>query len=200
MQRTLIIILLVAAALCIRPVKARSASPVMPEATAAHFCQLLVTNGEGAVVPLSSYIRSTMAESMDDRTMAGDSVTIEQLFCQYVFDFGGWQSLRIFPQAIDGRVVWFAPADALPASVSAEHQKYMHDVFPRLTKEVQAGNWATVDAYIDRMLQYQSSFGSSTASTPGMMPVWIAGILFLLLLVVPFVISDGKKRARESYQ
>ena len=84
MQRTLIIILLVAAALCIRPVKARSASPVMPEATAAHFCQLLVTNGEGAVVPLSSYIRSTMAESMDDRTMAGDSVTIIQYLVMLV--------------------------------------------------------------------------------------------------------------------
>ena len=198
MQRDLIIILLVAAALCIWPVKAKSASPVMPEATAAHFCQLLVTNSEGAVVPLSSYIRSTMAESMDDATLAGDSLTLEQLFCQYVFDFGGWQSLRIFPQAIDGRVVWFAPADALPASVSAEHQKYMHDVFPRMTSEVQAGNWTTVDAYIDRMLQYQSSFGSSTASTPGMAPVWIAGMLFLLLLVVPFVIRDDKKRTSES--
>ena len=80
----------------------------------------------------------------------------------YVFDYQGWQTLRIFPhQKADGIVEWYAPTDELPQDMSEEHQKYIHEVFPRLIAEIEAGNWDTADAYIDRMIQYQCQFGGS---------------------------------------
>lgn len=61
----------------------------MPQATAAHFCQLLVQTQEGRLLSLHAFLRQTSA--------ATDSLTVEQQFADYVFHYGGWQSLRIFP-------------------------------------------------------------------------------------------------------
>jgi hypothetical protein len=70
----------------------------MPQATAAHFCQLLVQTQEGRLLSLHAFLRQTPA--------ASDSLSIEQQFADYVFHYGGWQSLRIFPhQQADGSVV-----------------------------------------------------------------------------------------------
>ena len=68
--------------------------------------------------------------------------------------------MRLFPHQEDGVVSWYSAIDGLPASIDAEHQKYIREVFPRLVVEVQAGDWKTVDEYIDRMIQYQCQFGS----------------------------------------
>jgi hypothetical protein len=47
----------------------------------------------------------------------------------------------------------------LPASINAEHQKYIREVFTRLNALVQTGRWQAVDAFIDRMTRYQCQFG-----------------------------------------
>ena len=70
------------------------------------------------------------------------------------------QTLRVFPQVEQSVASWYAPTDPLPASLDAEHQKYIREAFPRLNALVQAGKWKAVDEFIDRMIRYQCQFGS----------------------------------------
>lgn len=131
-------------------------SMTLPQQQARHLCQLLVCDNENRVTPLSAYIRQQPLQQ-------SDSLSIEQLFVAYVFDYDGWQSLRVFPhQNADGTVSWYSATDTLPQDMSVEHQKYIHEVFLRIQAEIQAGNWQTVDAYIDRMVQYQCKYGATT--------------------------------------
>lgn len=156
----------------------------LPKTTAAHFCQLLVSDNKGTVTSLAVYIRQSPV------TDNHSPLTLEQQFATYVFHYDGWQTLRIFPhQGASGTTTWYAAGDALPADMDAEHQKYIHDVFPRLLKEVQAGNWSTVDAYIDRLLQYQATFGqqTTTVNQPRAYIIFIIGLLFALFLMTAFL-------------
>ena len=160
-----------------------AASTTLPQQQAKHFCQLLVCDNENRITPLNAYIRQQPLEQ-------NDSLSIEQLFATYVFNYDGWQTLRIFPHhKANGTVVWYSATDALPQDMSKEHQKYIHEVFPRLLTEIQAGNWQTVDAYIDRMVQYQCKFGTtSTGSTPSF-PVYLLVLLLILGVWVVIMVS-----------
>ena len=129
-----------------------AAPQVIPQAQASHFCQLLIADGPSV---------STLSVHAVKAILPADSLTTEQIFAGYVLLADGWQTMRIFPHQQDGVVSWYSAADALPASMSFEHQKYIREVFPRLVAEVQAGHWSTVDDYIDRMIQYQCQFGGS---------------------------------------
>lgn len=111
-----------------------TAAHVLPEATAAHFCQLMVCDNSGRIQSLRQYIHQQQA-------VPSDSLTAEQMFCIYLFDYDGWKSLRIFPHTnrqgstdkhptANHRVNWYAAADRLPASLDAEHQRYIREVFP----------------------------------------------------------------------
>ena len=152
-----------------------SARPlVLPEKQAAHFCQLLISDG-GSLLPISVHAHWTMQPE--------DSLSIEQIFAGYVLLADGWQTMRLFPHQENGAVSWYSATDELPASIDSEHQKYIREVFPRLVAEVQAGHWSTVDAYIDRMIQYQCQFGSSKLpSRPSS-----AAIIGLFLLFFSFL-------------
>lgn len=162
-----------------------AAQNTLPKETAAHFCRLLVNDDEGHVCTISNYIRT-------HQTATSDSLTLQQLFTTYVFQYEGWKTLRIFPHCTEGRVKWYAATDALPSDLDLEHQKYIREVFLRLATEVEAGNWTQVDAYINRMEQYQCRFGSSspsTFSTPLATHIpWIAVLLFLFFLFGPVLI------------
>lgn len=144
---------------------------------AAHFCRLLINDGQ-SIMPLSVHARRVIEPY--------DSMTSEQIFVEFVMRDDNWQSLRLFPHCEDdGGLVWYAPSDELPASLGAEHQKYIHEVFPRLMKEVEAENWTTVDAYIDRMIQYQCQFGGSQLPPAAPSGVIIGiFILFFTLIIV----------------
>ena len=123
---------------------------VLPQEVAAHFCQLFVADG-ASVSPLSFRARKMIQPD--------DSLSVEQIFAGYVLLADGWQTMRLFPHQENGVISWYSATDELPASIDSEHQKYIREVFPRLVAEVQAENWSTVDAYIDRMIQYQCQFG-----------------------------------------
>ena len=69
-----------------------TAAHILPEATAAHFCQLMVCDNSGRIQSLRQYIHQ-------QQTVHSDSLTAEQMFCIYLFDYDGWKSLRIFPHA-----------------------------------------------------------------------------------------------------
>ena len=115
---------------------------------------------------------------------ADDSLSVEQIFAGYVLLADGWQTMRLFPHQENGAISWYSATDELPASIDSEHQKYIQEVFPRLVAEVQAGNWSTVDAYIDRMIQYQCQFGGKKLP-PRPSSAAIIGI-FLLFPVLMF--------------
>ena len=128
-----------------------SAAPlVIPQQQAAHFCQLFVSDNSTL---------STLSRRAHQMMQSDDSLSVEQIFAGYVLLADGWQTMRLFPHQEKGVVSWYSATDELPASIDSEHQKYIQEVFPRLVAEIQAGHWSTVDAYIDRMIQYQCQFG-----------------------------------------
>ena len=157
----------------------------MPQKQSKHFCQLLVCDNENKVRTLSVYIRQQLSEQ-------NDSLSIEQLFMNYVFDYQGWQTLRIFPhQKADGSVEWYAPTDELPQDMSEEHQKYIREVFPRLIAEIETNNWETADAYIDRMIQYQCQFGGSKLpSRPSSTVIIGIFILFFIFTILAYLFKN----------
>jgi hypothetical protein len=131
---------------------------VLPQAQAAHFCQLFVADG----VSVSTLLRRAHRMTQPDDSLAqswSKGLSVEQIFAGYILLADGWQTMRLFPHQENGAVSWYSATDELPASIGSEHQKYIQEVFPRLIAEVQAENWSTVDAYIDRMIQYQCQFG-----------------------------------------
>ena len=176
--RTVPVILLIAGSASL------SASPlVIPQQQVSHFCQLFVSEG--------SSLSTLSRRAYQMISQPDDSLSVEQIFAGYVLLADGWQTMRLFPHQEDGVVSWYSADDELPASIDAEHQKYIQEVFPRLVAEVQAGNWSTVDAYIDRMIQYQCQFGGQKLpSRPS--SAAIIGI-FLIFLALIFLAHYYKK-------
>ena len=152
---------------------------VLPQKQAAHFCRLLVNDGDGHIYPLSVYAhRLTMLLCHDDHYGV---YSAEQVFTGLIFFYDDWQqermpfsngqgrmlmeelhsgqTLRLFPHTKQKKTIWYAPTDQLPASLDKEHQKYIREVFSRLNALVQSSNWKAVDEFIDRMIQYQCRFG-----------------------------------------
>lgn len=149
---TLLALLLSAGSVAVKAVP-----KTIPQAQAAHFCQLLI-NDDGKIYPLSYQAHHLLTPS--------DSLTVEQLFMTFIFHDDNWQVLRLFPHtADDGAVNWYAPIDVLPTSLGTEHQKYIREVLPRLQREVMAGNWPVVDDCIDKMIRYQCKYGGQSAQT-----------------------------------
>ena len=176
-----------------------SASPlVIPQQQAAHFCQLFVAErlrvGDGTSGMSSSL--STLSRRAHQMIEPEDSLSVEQIFAGYVLLADGWQTMRLFPHQENGAVSWYSATDELPASMDSEHQKYIREVFPRLAAEIQAGHWSTVDAYIDRMIQYQCQFGGSKLSPR---PSSAAIIVIFLLLFVISVFTLGILRKPASF-
>ncbi len=159
-----------------------SASPlVIPQKQATHFCQLFVAEG--------SSLSTLSRRAYQMISQPDDSLSVEQIFAGYVLLADGWQTMRLFPHQEKGTVSWYSAASELPSHMSAEHQKYIREVFPRLVAEVQAGHWSTVDAYIDRMIQYQCQFGGSKLpSRPFSATVIGIFLLFFMLTLKVIVI------------
>ena len=152
---------------------------VLPQAQAAHFCQLFVAENSSL---------STLSMQAHQVIQPDDSLSVEQIFAGYVLLADGWQAMHLFPHQENGMVSWYSATDELPPSMSFEHQKYIREVFPRLVAEVQAGHWSTVDAYIDRMIHYQCQFGGSKLPTR---PSSAAIIGIFLLFFASFMNVNG---------
>ena len=155
---------------------------VLPQEVAAHFCQLFVAENSSL---------STLSRRAHQMIQADDSLSVEQIFAGYILLADGWQTTRLFPHQENGAVSWYSATDELPASIDSEHQKYIREVFPRLVAEVQLEHWPTVDAYIDRMIQYQCQYGSqelpprpSSAAIIGIFLLFFASFLIKLYKAV----------------
>ena len=162
---------------------------VLPEKTAAHFCQLFVADGS-SVSTLSLHARKNI--------LPDDSVSVEQVIAGYVLLADGWQTMRMFPHQKEGVVSWYSATDELPNFMDSEHQKYIREVFPRLVAEVQAGHWPTVDAYIDRMIQYQCQFGGRKLHPRPSFAVIIG--IFLLFFASLGVAADILRRGNANHR
>jgi hypothetical protein len=159
----------------------RAANAVVPQATAARFCQLLVCDTDERIISLQAFLSKNPVGS-------SDSLTTEQLFFDYVFHYGGWQTLCIFPYCDGQQAHWYAAGSELPQQMPTEHRRYMQEVFVRMQAEVDAERWDVVDAYIDRLLQYQRQFGP-VASEPrsASLPIsLITALFFVLFLSISF--------------
>ena len=154
---------------------------VLPQQQAAHFCRLLVNDGEGRIYPLKLYATRLTTLLYAEPSHAGFSA--EQVLTGLIFFYEDWaqepmalgdgrgrllmeelhsgQTLRIFPHVEGKQATWYAPTDNLPATIDTEHQKYIREVFDRLNAVVHDGNWKLVDDYIDKMIQYQCRFGDT---------------------------------------
>ena len=159
---------------------------VLPQQQAAHFCQLFVADGS-SVSTLAYHARKTI--------QSDDSLSVEQIFAGYVLLADGWQTMRLFPHQENGVISWYSATDELPVSIGSEHQKYIREVFPRLVAEVQAGDWETVDDYIDRMIQYQCQFGDKKlpARPSSAAIIWIFLLFFASFLIKKLVISKKNR-------
>ena len=160
-----------------------SAAPlVIPQKQAAHFGQLFVSDNSSL---------STLSRRAHQMIPADDSLSVEQIFAGYILLADGWQTMRLFPHQEDGFVSWYSATDELPVSIDSEHQKYIREVFPRLVAEVQAGDWETVDAFIDRMIQYQCQFGGQKLPDRPSSAAIIG--IFLLFLALIFLAHNYEK-------
>ena len=175
--RTVPVILLIAGSASLS-----SAPLVIPQKQAAHFGPLFVSDNSSL---------STLSRRAHQMIQPDDSLSVEQIFAGYILLADGWQTMRLFPHHENGSVSWYTATDELPASIDAEHQKYIREVFPRLVAEVQAGDWETVDAFIDRMIQYQCQFGGQKLPDRPSSAAIIG--IFLLFLALIFLAHNYKK-------
>ena len=164
-----------------------SASPlVIPQQQAAHFCQLFVADDSSV---------STLSLRAHRMIQPDDSLSVEQIFAGYVLLADGWQTMRLFPHQENEVVSWYSATDELPASIDSEHQKYIREVFPRLVAEIQLGHWSTVDAYIDRMIQYQCQFGGSKLpARPSSAAIIGIFLLFFVSFMMQKLVFSKKNR------
>ena len=159
---------------------------VLPQAQAAHFCQLFVFDDSSV---------STLSLRAHRMIQPDDSLSVEQIFAGYVLLADGWQTMRLFPHQENGVVSWYSATDELPASIDSEHQKYIREVFPRLVAEVQLEHWSTVDDYIDRMIQYQCQFGGSKLpARPSSAAIIGIFLLFFVSFMMQKLVFSKKNR------
>lgn len=74
--------------------------------------------------------------------------------------------LKIFPYTEKGVTTWYAPTDALPATVNKEHRLYINNVFPLLYSDILAGRTDRVNETLDKMLRYQEKYGGASLPSP----------------------------------
>ena len=161
-----------------------SATPkVLPQETAERFGRLFIVYNE-RVCPMQTYALDFTKKLYGGRRY--QHFTAEQVLTGFIFYYDDWKKeplkqdkkamkmmekqtiieqlhqgtpLKIFPYTDHGRTTWYAPTSSLPETMNEEHQKYMHDVFTRLNGEIQAGHFEVANQYLDKMLEYQQTFG-----------------------------------------
>lgn len=82
-----------------------------------------------------------------------------------IMDLHKGTPLKLLPYQDKGTITWYAPTDNLPEQMDEEHRKYIRDVFTLLNGEIQAGNYQRANAFLDKMQDYQKTFGASSLPT-----------------------------------
>ena len=104
-------------------------------------------------------------------------------------------TMKVFPFTSHGKTTWYAPTDEIDTlSVPAENRLYMGTCFMLLYEEIAAGNYETVNHYLDKMLAYQQQNGGSSIPSDNRLQaerlynsVPFATILFMVCLTLGFL-------------
>ena len=187
-----------------------TASPrVLPQETADRFARLFVVYND-RVCPMDTYALDFTKKLYGKRHY--QEFSAEQVLTGFIFFYDDWVKeplkaekkpmkmqekqtiiqqihqgtpLKIFPYEERGRITWYAPTSS----------KYMRDVFTRLNGEIQAGHYDLANQYLDKMLQYQQTFGRHSLPSPlrtqaerlyNQLP--IPTILFMACLTIGFLL------------
>ena len=192
---------------------------VLPQETADRFGRLFVVYNE-RVCPMQTYALDFTKKLYGKRHYQDYSA--EQVLTGFIFFYDDWikeplkeeqkpmkmqekhtiimqlhqgTPLKLFPYEEHGKITWYAPTSTFPESMDEEHQKYMRDVFTLLNGEIQAGHYHLANQYLDKMLQYQQTFGQRSLPSPlrtqterlyNQLP--IPTILFIVCLTIGFLL------------
>ncbi len=207
------------AAVCIFCAIGHAAPRALPVETADKFGKLFVVYNE-RVCPMQTYALDFTKKLYGKRHY--QQFTAEQVLTGFIFFYEDWEKeplkqekkemkmqdkqmliwqlhqgtpLKIFPYSDNGQITWYSPTSSLPETMNEEHQKYMRDVFSRLNGEIQAGHYNIANQYLDKLLQYQQTFGGR--SLPSNIRInaerWynkvpIPTILFMVCLTIGFIL------------
>ena len=160
-----------------------AAPHALPVETAERFGRLFVVYNE-RVCPMQTYALDFTQKLYGKRHY--QDFTAEQVLTGFIFFYDDWTQeplkqetkamkmeekqmliqqlhqgtpLKIFPYTEQNKTIWYAPTSTLPETMDEEHQKYMRDVFSLLNGEIQAGRYDRANQYLDKMLEYQQTFG-----------------------------------------
>lgn len=113
---------------------------------------------------------------------------------QLVLNLRMGKLLKVFPCTVKGKTTWYAPADKPGIEVDAGRAQYFTNVFSLLYQDVKAGNYASVDAVVEKMLKYQQQNAGQSLPTVAQVKaerlynaVPFATILFMLNLTMGFL-------------
>lgn len=140
---------------------------------------------------IGPYVREYLEGSNDAfHKQAGDVDDRLQL----VMNLRHGMLLKVFPCTVKGKTTWYAPNDKPGAEVDAARAQYFGNVFALIYQHVQAGDYAGVDAIVDKMLKYQKqNAGRSLPSEARLRAermynaVPFATILFMVNLAMGFI-------------
>lgn len=76
--------------------------------------------------------------------------------------------LTVFPHRVPhGPVIWYAPTDSLPPTMSKMDLLFIRNLFPLLYAQLQQGQTDQVDRILDKTLRYQEEHGGNSIPGPG---------------------------------
>ena len=207
-------------ALCMLSLTPLHAAPrALPAETAERFGRLFVVYNE-RICPMQTYALDFTRKLYGKRHY--QDYTAEQVLTGFIFFYDDWvhvplkqetkpmkmdekqmlilqlhqgTPLKIFPYAEQDKITWYAPTSPLPDTMDEEHQQYMRDVFSLLNGEIQAGHYDIANQYLDKMLEYQKTFGQRSLPSPLRVKaeriynqVPFATILFMVCLTSGFLL------------
>ena len=102
--------------------------------------------------------------------------------------------LKVFPCTAGGHTTWYAPTDKPAEGLDSAHVQFIQNVFNLLGEEARAGNYAGINAVVDKILKYQTANGGTSLPSPTQTKaeriynaVPFATILFMVNLTMGFL-------------
>lgn len=103
--------------------------------------------------------------------------------------------LKVFPFTYKGTTAWYSPTEKITNKAIDEGRKtYFQNVFSLIYQEAKAGNYAHINAIVDKMLKYQQQNAGTSLPTESQIKaerlynaVPFATILFMLNLTMGFL-------------
>ena len=166
----------------------------LPKPVAERFGELLVLHND-RICPLQTLAIDFTKKRYGAKSYQG--MTAEQVFMNWIFWGDDWMDidrsslLKVFPCTADGSTTWYAPTDALPDALDAQHQQFVQLVFVLLREYAEAGDYAEMNEVIGKLQKYQQQNGGTSLPTTAQIAaeriynsIPFATILFMVCLTM----------------